>query len=118
MPKTSKRPVKPPTTKVKDQVKLPETVFVVVDIFRDYDPIREDAVGFLYSKEDAEEYRAGHEDEMTKGVAMFKFYEDKYYEALSEAEIQKYEKLKDEYNKYEDYSKTVVKKVQQIKKVK
>jgi len=87
-------------------------------VFLDFDFRKEEIVGFTYSKQEAEEYRQGHQEEMEKGAAMFSFYEDRYFNAENDEAIEKYLDLSGNYSQYEHFHETIVEEAKQIKKVK
>lgn len=114
MIKVNKVPTKP-----KDQVKIPDTIYVISDIFLDYDRSWSKNYGFSYNKEDAEKIRAAREDEMMKGSAMFVFYNDKFvseWDDLLKSDF--YENKMKEHSHFENYSRTDVQELKQIKRVK
>ena len=105
------------TSRPKQAVKHPDTIYVIIDVFLDFDFRKEEIVGFTYSKQEAEEYRQGRQEEMEKGAAMFGFYEDRYFNAENDQTIEKYGKLQNDYSQYEHYHETTVEEVKQIRKV-
>ena len=105
-------------SKPKQAVKCPDTIYVIIDVFLDFDFRKEEIVGFTYSKEGADEFMQGHQEEMEKGAAMFGFYEDRYFNAENDESIEKYQNLADNYSQYEHFHETIVEEAKQIKKVK
>jgi hypothetical protein len=49
-------------------------------------------VGFFYNKDEAEKFRTGHQEEMTKGVAMFNYHQNNTLTVKNEKDIELHDK--------------------------
>jgi hypothetical protein len=98
-----------------EEVKLPDTVYIVNDVFIDIDFHTNKPVGFFYNKDEAEKFRTGHQEEMTKGVAMFNYHQNKYFDCEDEKDIELHEQKMYEHSYFEDYDKSIIEEVKLIK---
>lgn len=80
-------------------VKLPDTVFIVQDIFGDYDGVVIRPFGFCYGKEEAEKVSEARQKEQEKKLAWYTLLSEKI---RSELDSQKVSEIGEEIEKIDD----------------
>lgn len=97
------------------QVKLPSTIYLIQDIFCDYDGCWTSVIGFEYSQEKAEKIRETRAKTMEDGFNKREAIYAKYRRSMDAEEQEKLWSDMEQYNGFENYSRTEVKKITIVK---
>lgn len=93
------------------QVKLPSTIYLIQDIFCDYDGCWTSIIGFEYSQEKAEKIRETRAKTMEDGFNKREAIYAKYRLSMDAEEQEKLWSDMEQYNGFENYSRTEVKEI-------
>lgn len=107
---TPKKTVKPVANK------LPESLFIVQDVFMDYEGVSLNTIGFCYSEKEAETVRSERELKQKGKLSMFALLEKRVREELDRETINKLDKEIMEIDDIENYRGTEVSEIKLLKK--
>ena len=93
------------------QVKLPSTIYLIQDIFCDYDGCWTSIIGFEYSQEKAEKIRETRAKTMEDGSNKREAIYAKYRLSMDAEEQEKLWSEVEQYSDFENYSRTEVKEI-------
>lgn len=96
--------------------KLPESLFIVQDVFMDYEGVSLNTIGFCYSEKEAETVRNERELKQKGKLSKFALLEKRVREELDRETINKLDKEIMEIDDIEDYRGTEVSEIKLLKK--
>lgn len=114
-----KAPTKKPTSKKASKSvvnKLPSSVFIIQDVFMDYEGVSLNAIGFCYSEKEAEDIRNSRELLQKEKLSRFALLEKQVREELDRETINNLDKEIMEIDDIEDYKGTEVSEIKLLKK--
>ena len=114
-----KAPTKKPTSKKASKSvvnKLPSSVFIIQDVFMDYEGVSLNAIGFCYSEKEAEDIRNSRELLQKEKLSRFALLEKQVREELDRETINNLDKEIMEIENIEDYKGTEVSEIKLLKK--
>ena len=106
---------KPRITNKPKQVRLPSTIYLIQDIFCDYDGCWTSVIGFEYSQEKAEKIRETRAKIMEDGSNKREAIYAKYRLSMDAEDQEKLWSDMEQYSDFENYSRTEVKEINLIK---
>ena len=96
--------------------KLPSSVFIIQDVFMDYEGVSLNAIGFCYSEKEAEDIRNSRELSQKEKLSRFALLEKQVREELDREIINNLDKEIMEIEDIEDYKGTEVSEIKLLKK--
>ena len=96
--------------------KLPSSVFIIQDVFMDYEGVSLNAIGFCYSEKEAEDIRNSRELLQKEKLSRFALLEKQVREELDRETINNLDKEIMEIDDIEDYKGTEVSEIKLLKK--
>ena len=114
-----KAPTKKPTPKKANKPvanKLPSSVFIIQDVFMDYEGVSLNTIGFCYSEKEAEDIRNSRELSQKEKLSRFALLEKRVREELDRETISNLDKEIMEIDDIEDYKGTEVSEIKLLKK--